>query len=40
MQKGGGGWRLQGPDPRAAGAGKADPEAGGAAGIAGDDEED
>ncbi|XBI25379.1 hypothetical protein VPH35_050327 [Triticum aestivum] len=39
MQNGGGGWRLQGPDPRAAGAREADPEADGMTVIAGDDKE-
>lgn len=36
---GGGGWSLKGPDPCAAGAGETDPEVGGEAGIADDDEE-
>ena len=35
----GGGWRLQGPDSCAAGAGEAYPEAGGEEGVAGDDDE-
>ncbi|XBJ07478.1 hypothetical protein VPH35_012990 [Triticum aestivum] len=39
MQNGGGGWSLQGQDPCRVGAGEADQEAGGVAGIAGDDEE-
>ncbi|VAH28579.1 hypothetical protein VPH35_020188 [Triticum aestivum] len=39
MQNGGGGWRLQGPDPGTAGPREADPQAGGAAVIAGDEEE-
>ena len=38
MQNGGGGWRLQGPDPCAAEAGEADSEAGSEARVAGDDE--
>ena len=40
MQYGGDGWSLQGKDPCAAGAREANPEEGGEAGVAGDDEED
>ncbi|KAF7043752.1 hypothetical protein CFC21_053068 [Triticum aestivum] len=39
MQNGGGGWRLQGPDPCTAGPREADPQVDGSAVIAGDDEE-